>query len=211
MAVVGIVPAGGSGERLGADRPKAFVVCAGRPLIEWSLEVLDSVCDRVIVAAPDGYDDGPDRVRGGESRSASVRNALEAAPEAEMFVVHDAARPLVTRELVERCMAALVPGVDGAIAAIPMTDTVKEVASDGRVLRTLDRSALWAIQTPQVFKADILRRALERDAAALAAATDDAYLVDDAGGVITVVESYPENLKVTRESDLRIAEALLAH
>jgi 2-C-methyl-D-erythritol 4-phosphate cytidylyltransferase len=92
-----------------------------------------------------------------------------------------------------------------------MTDTVKEVASDGRVLRTLDRSALWAIQTPQVFKADILRRALERDAAALAAATDDAYLVDDAGGVITVVESYPENLKVTRESDLRIAEALLAH
>jgi 2-C-methyl-D-erythritol 4-phosphate cytidylyltransferase len=211
MAVVGIVPAGGSGERLGADRPKAFVVCAGRPLIEWSLEVLDSVCDRVIVAAPDGYDEGPDRVSGGESRSASVRNALEAAPEAEVFVVHDAARPLVTRELVERCIEALVPGVDGAIAAIPMTDTVKEVASDGRVLRTLDRSALWAIQTPQVFKADILRRALERDAAALAAATDDAYLVDDAGGVITVVESYPENLKITRESDLRIAEALLAH
>ena len=82
---------------------------------------------------------------------------------------------------------------------------------DGRVLRTLDRSALWAIQTPQVFKADILRRALERDAAALAAATDDAWLVDDAGGVITVVESFPENLKVTREADLRIAEALLAH
>jgi 2-C-methyl-D-erythritol 4-phosphate cytidylyltransferase len=211
MAVVGIVPAGGSGERLGADRPKAFVVCAGRPLIEWSLEVLGQVCDRVVVAAPEGYDDGPDRVLGGESRSASVRNALEAAPEAEVYVVHDAARPLVTRELVESCVAGLVPGVDGAIAAIPMTDTVKEVAPDGRVLRTLDRSALWAIQTPQVFRADILRRALERDAAALAAATDDAYLVDDAGGVVTVVESYPENLKVTRESDLRIAEALLAH
>src|SRR5919206_289518 len=145
MTVVGIVPAGGSGERLGADRPKAFVVCAGRPLIEWSLEVLDSVCDR------------------------------------------------------------------GAIAAVPMTDTVKEVATDGRVLKTLDRSTLWAIQTPQAFRADILRRALERDAAALAAATDDAWLVDDAGGVITVVESFPENIKVTRESDLHIAEALLAH
>jgi 2-C-methyl-D-erythritol 4-phosphate cytidylyltransferase len=92
-----------------------------------------------------------------------------------------------------------------------MTDTVKDVAPDGRVLRTLDRSTLWAVQTPQVFRADILRRALERDAAALAAASDDAALVDDAGGVITVVESYPENLKVTRESDLRIAEALLAH
>jgi 2-C-methyl-D-erythritol 4-phosphate cytidylyltransferase len=211
VSVVGIVPAGGSGERLGADRPKAFVVCAGRPLIEWSLEVLASVCDRVVVAAPEGYDEGPDRVPGGESRSASVRNALAAAPEAEIVVVHDAARPLVTRELVERCLAALEPGIDGAIAAIPMTDTVKEVASDKRVLRTLDRSSLWAVQTPQVFKADILRRALERDAAALAAATDDAWLVDDVGGVITVVESFPENLKVTRESDLRIAEALLAH
>ncbi len=211
-AVVGIVPAGGSGERLGADRPKAFVVCAGRPLIEWSLEVLGSVCDRVIVAAPEGYDEGADRVRGGESRSASVRNALAAAPEATVAVVHDAARPLVTRDLVERCLAALEPGVDGAIAAVPMTDTVKEAAaSDGRVVRTLDRSALWAIQTPQVFRADVLRRALERDAAALAAATDDAALVEDAGGVVRVVEAFPENIKVTRESDLRIAEALLAH
>jgi 2-C-methyl-D-erythritol 4-phosphate cytidylyltransferase len=91
-----------------------------------------------------------------------------------------------------------------------MTDTVKEAASDGRVLRTLDRSSLWAIQTPQVFRADVLRRALERDAAALAAATDDAVLVEDAGGVVRVVESFPENIKVTRESDLRIVEALLA-
>jgi 2-C-methyl-D-erythritol 4-phosphate cytidylyltransferase len=211
MNVVGIVPAGGSGERLGADRPKAFVVCAGRPLIEWSLEVLGSVCDRVVVAAPEGYDEGPDRVRGAESRSASVRNAVEAAPDASVFVVHDAARPVVTRELVERCLGALQPGVDGAIAAVPMTDTVKEVATDGRVLRTLDRATLWAVQTPQVFRADVLRRALERDAAALAAATDDAWLVDDVGGVITVVESFPENIKVTRESDLRIVEALLAH
>jgi 2-C-methyl-D-erythritol 4-phosphate cytidylyltransferase len=124
MSVVGIVPAGGSGERLGADRPKAFVVCAGRPLIEWSLDVLRAVCDRVIVAAPAGWDEEPDFVRGGESRSASVKNALAAAPEAEVVVVHDAARPLVTRELVERCLAALEPGVDGAIAAVPMTDTV---------------------------------------------------------------------------------------
>ena len=211
MSVVGIVPAGGSGERLGADRPKAFVVCAGRPLIEWSLDVLHSVCDRVVAAVPPGHESEPDFVVGGESRSASVRRAVAAAPEADVYVVHDASRPLVTRELVERCMDALEPGIDGAIAAVPMTDTVKEVATDRRVMRTLDRSQLWAIQTPQVFKADILRRALERDAAALAAATDDAWLVDDAGGVITVVESFPENIKVTHESDLRIVEALLAH
>ena len=209
MAVVGIVPAGGTGERLGADRPKAFVVCAGRPLIEWSLEVLGAVCERVVVAAPAGFDEGPDRVRGGDSRSASVRNALDAAPEATIAVVHDAARPLVTRDLVERCVAALEPGVDGAIAAARMTDTVKETASDGRVVRTLDRSSLWRIQTPQAFRADVLRRALARDAAALAAATDDASLVEEMGGTVRVVEAPPENIKVTRESDLRIAEALL--
>jgi 2-C-methyl-D-erythritol 4-phosphate cytidylyltransferase len=210
MTVVGIVPAGGSGERLGADRPKAFVVCAGRPLIEWSLEVLRSACDRIVVAAPPPYDQQPDFVRGGESRSASVKNALAAAPEATIAVVHDAARPLVTLSLVERCVAALEPGIDGAIAAVPMTDTVKEAATDGRVVRTLDRSALWSIQTPQVFRADVLRSALERDAAALAAATDDASLVEEMGATVRVVESFPENLKVTRKSDLRIAEALLA-
>jgi 2-C-methyl-D-erythritol 4-phosphate cytidylyltransferase len=91
-----------------------------------------------------------------------------------------------------------------------MSDTVKEAAPDGRVVRTLDRSPLWRIQTPQVFRADVLRRALERDATALAAATDDAFLVEELGGTVTVVEAPPENLKVTRASDLRIAEALLA-
>jgi 2-C-methyl-D-erythritol 4-phosphate cytidylyltransferase len=209
VPVVGIVPAGGSGERLGAGRPKAFVVCAGRPLLEWSLEVLDAVCERVVVAVPPGLEEGSDRVRGGDSRSASVRNALEAAPEATVAVVHDAARPLVTRDLVERCIAALEPGVDGAIAAARMTDTVKEAAPDGRVLRTLDRAALWAVQTPQVFRADMLRRALVRDEPALAAVTDDAALVEELGGTVRVVEAPPENIKVTRELDLRIAEALL--
>jgi 2-C-methyl-D-erythritol 4-phosphate cytidylyltransferase len=209
MPVVGIVPAGGSGERLGADRPKAFVVCAGRPLLDWSVDVLRSVCDRVVVAVPPGEERGRDRVRGGESRSASVRNALAEAPEATVAVVHDAARPLVTRALVESCLGALGPGVDGAIAAAPMTDTVKEAGPDGRVLRTLDRSVLWAIQTPQVFRADVLRRALARDEMALAAATDDASLVEDLGGTVRVVKAPPENIKVTRETDLRMIEALL--
>jgi 2-C-methyl-D-erythritol 4-phosphate cytidylyltransferase len=209
MPVVGIVPAGGSGERLGADRPKAFVICAGRPLLDWSVDVLRSVCDRVVVAVPPGEERGRDRVRGGESRSASVRNALAEAPEATVAVVHDAARPLVTRALVESCLGALGPGVDGAIAAAPMTDTVKEAGPDGRVLRTLDRSVLWAIQTPQVFRADVLRRALARDEMALAAATDDASLVEDLGGTVRVVKAPPENIKVTRETDLRMIEALL--
>jgi 2-C-methyl-D-erythritol 4-phosphate cytidylyltransferase len=208
VSVVGIIPAGGSGERLGAEGPKAFVVLAGRPLLEWSLAVLEPLCDRVVVAVPEGHAGG-DRVEGGESRSESVRNALSAAPEATVAVVHDAARPLLTADVVERCLTALEPGVDGAIAAARMTDTVKEAADDGRVVRTLDRSVLWAVQTPQVFRAEVLRRALDRDVSALAAATDDAALVESVGGTVRVVESPPENLKVTRAADLRVAEALL--
>jgi 2-C-methyl-D-erythritol 4-phosphate cytidylyltransferase len=204
---VGIVPAGGSGERLGADRPQAFGGCAGRPLIEWSLEVLEAVCDRVVVAAPPDWL-RPGWVEGGASRSASVRNALAAAPEARTAVVHDAARPLVTRELVEACVDALL-GVDGAIAAAPVTDTVKEAYPDGTVLRTLDRSRLWAVQTPQVFRAETLRRALEIGDDALAAATDDASLVEAAGGSVRLVEAPPENFKVTTEADLARAEAVL--
>jgi 2-C-methyl-D-erythritol 4-phosphate cytidylyltransferase len=207
VSVVGVVPAGGSGERLGADRPKAFVVCAGKPLIDWSLEVLESVCDRVVVAAPpDWLRDG--WVEGGPSRSASVRNALAAAPEARTVVIHDAARPLVTRELVEACVGALM-GVDGAIAAAPLTDTIKESYPDGTVARTLDRSRLWAVQTPQVFRADSLRRALDVDDETLAAATDDASLVEAAGGSVRIVEASPENFKVTTGDDLARAEAAL--
>jgi 2-C-methyl-D-erythritol 4-phosphate cytidylyltransferase len=209
MTVVGIVPAAGLGERLGGSSPKAFSVLGGRQLLDWSLEVLEEVCDRVVVAVPEGYEDGEDRVRGGASRSASVRSALRAAPEASIAVVHDAARPLVTRELVERCLAALEPDWDGAIAAAPVTDTVKEAAGDGRVLRTLERSGLWAVQTPQVFRAESLRRALDVDDETLAAATDDAALVEAAGGPVRVVEAPAENLKVTRQLDLLVAESLL--
>jgi 2-C-methyl-D-erythritol 4-phosphate cytidylyltransferase len=209
VTVVGIVPAGGSGERLGADRPKAFVVLAGKELLDWSVDALAGVCERVVAAVPRGYEEAPDRVTGGASRSESVRRALEAAPEATVAVVHDAARPLVTSALVQACVDALEPGVDGAIAASRMDDTVKEAASDRRVVRTLDRSVLWRVQTPQVFRASVLREALDRDITALAAATDDASLVEEMGRTVKVVEAPRENFKVTAESDLRIAEALL--
>ncbi|MGI8750454.1 MAG: 2-C-methyl-D-erythritol 4-phosphate cytidylyltransferase [Thermoleophilaceae bacterium] len=210
MSLVAIVAAGGSGERLGTQRPKAFVGLAGRPMLEWSLDVLAQACDRVVVAVPEGEaHDGPDRVPGGVSRSESVRNAVAAAPEASVFVVHDAARPLVTLELVQRCVDALVDGVHGAIAAAPVTDTIKQADASGRVVSTLDRGSLWAVQTPQAFRADSLRRALEADPATLAAATDDASLVEAAGDSIEVVESRVENFKVTTSLDLRMAEAVL--
>jgi 2-C-methyl-D-erythritol 4-phosphate cytidylyltransferase len=175
--------------------------------------VLASVCDRVVVAVPEGYEqgaDGHERVVGGASRSESVRVALAAAPEAEIAVVHDAARPLLTPDLVERCLAAIhAPGVTGSIAAAPVTDTIKQADGSGRVLRTLDRGVLWSVQTPQVFWAAPLREALDVDAATLAAATDDAGLVEAAGGTVAIVEAPRENLKVTTPLDLRLAELLL--
>jgi 2-C-methyl-D-erythritol 4-phosphate cytidylyltransferase len=209
--VVGIVAAGGRGERLGADSPKAFVSLAGRPMLDWSVDVLRQACTRVIVAVPAGLEAGdPHRVTGGSSRSQSVRNALEAAPEAELVVVHDAARPLVSRELVEACIAGVSDGFDGAIAAVRMTDTVKEADADGGATRTLDRSRLWAVQTPQVFRADALWRGLDVSGEELARATDDASLVEASGGRVRLVEAPRENLKVTAPLDLRVAEAILA-
>jgi 2-C-methyl-D-erythritol 4-phosphate cytidylyltransferase len=214
MTVVGVIAAGGRGERLGADRPKALVVVQGKPLVDWSRAVLDEVCDRVIVAGPPQTSDlrpqTSEWVEGGSSRSASVRNALLAAPEASVVVVHDAARPFVTVDLVERCVEGL-EGFDAAVAAAPVTDTVKEADASGRVLRTLDRSALWAIQTPQVFRADVLRRALDVGEEVLAGATDDASLVEAAGGAVRVVEAPAANFKITTREDLERAEALLAH
>jgi 2-C-methyl-D-erythritol 4-phosphate cytidylyltransferase len=208
LSVVGIVPAGGSGERLGASGPKAFVVCAGRPMVEWSLAALAGACARVVVAVPAGHERPPDRVRGGRWRSESVRNALAAAPEATVVVVHDAARPLVTPGLVARCIDAL-EGADAAIAAARVTDTVKEAGHSGLVERTLERDRLWAVQTPQVFRAGVLRAALDASTEVLAAATDDASLVERAGGTVRLVESSPNNLKVTTDLDLRMAEAIL--
>ena len=177
-------------------------------MLEWSLEALAGLCERVVVAVPAGFEELPDRVRGGASRSASVRNALAAAPEATVAVVHDAARPLVTRELVERCLRGL-DGCEGAIAAAPVTDTVKEDDGAGRVARTLARDRLWSVQTPQVFRADVLRSALDVSEERLAGATDDASLVEEAGGGVRLVEAPPENIKVTTALDLSVAEAIL--
>jgi len=213
---VALLVAAGSGERLGADRPKAFVVLAGRPLYEWSLDAIRAADVREIVVAlpPGNVDDelrGLERctlVAGGATRSESVRNALHAATRDEHVLVHDAARPLARPELFERCLAAL-SGADAAIAAARVNDTIKEAGEDLRVTRTLDRSRLWAIQTPQAFRREALERALDVPEAVLAKATDDAWLVERAGGSVAIVEAPPSNLKVTTPDDLRVAELLL--
>ncbi len=163
------------------------------------------------VALPPGAGAPPGTigVPGGAERSHSVLAALEAAPPADVVVVHDAARPLVTPELVERCLDVLAAeDCDAAIAAAAVADTIKE-GEGGVVVRTLDRSRLWAVQTPQVFRRAALHRALTEAAGGLDAATDDASLVEAAGGTVRLVPAPRWNLKVTTREDLELAELLL--
>ena len=211
MAVCLIVAAG-RGERLGASGPKAFVVVGGRPLLDWSVDVARAACDEVVVALPDGYDPpaGTTAVVGGATRSQSVRNALAAAtPYQQRVVVHDAARPLATPLLFAACLEAL-DDAEAAIAAAPVTDTVKEADAEGRVVRTLERASLRAVQTPQAFRRSALEEALRAPDDVLERATDDAWLVERAGGRVRLVDAPRENLKVTTPFDLEVAELLLA-
>jgi 2-C-methyl-D-erythritol 4-phosphate cytidylyltransferase len=218
LASLALLVAAGRGERLGADGPKALVELAGRPLLQWSVDLMLAVSeiDRVVVALPPGVlaPTGTTGVEGGAARSESVARALEAAgpgdPE-DMIVVHDAARPLASAGLVRAALDTLAGAddLDAAIAAAPVVDTIKRV-SDRVVVQTLDRSALWAVQTPQVFRRGALERALDVPGEILAQATDDAWLVERLGGRVAIVPSGSEYLKVTTPLDLSLAELLLA-
>src|SRR5580658_6778744 len=179
---VALIVAAGRGERLGSGRPKALVMLSGRPMLEWSVDALRSVkaVEQIIIALPPGElgaaPEGTIGVAGGATRSESVRAALAVAPvDAKAVIVHDAARPLASRELFERTLEELERRqCDAVIAAVPVSDTIKEVGEDGRSVRaTLERSRLWAVQTPQVFRRAALERALQAPADVLAAATDD--------------------------------------
>lgn len=183
----------------------------GRRMVEWSIATFRAAPSvrSIVVACPPGHVHdlvGSDLgvVDGGTTRAESVSNALEAVG-TELVAIHDAARPLVTPDLIEAVIATLVadPDAAGAIAAIPVTDTIKQ-AEGGVIEATLDRQRLWAAQTPQVFRADALRMALTGHA------TDEAMLVEVAGGRVLIHPSPPENLKVTTPLDLKLAELLLA-
>jgi len=217
---VALIVAAGRGERLGFGRPKALVPLCGQPMLAWSVASLQAVpaVSQIVVALPadalDAAPDGVTAVAGGVQRSQSVRAALAAASaDADLVIVHDAARPLATPDLFTQALEALAlaPEADAVIAATRVSDTIKEVADDGRtVTRTLDRARLWAVQTPQVFRRAALERALaEASDELLARATDDAWLIERAGGVVHVIGSDPGNLKITTPEDLRVAELLL--
>jgi len=221
MSVWALLVAAGAGERLGAERPKAFVGLGELPLLAEPLRRLDESewVDAIVVAVPGGWEEPAillaeelsarkvvAAVAGGETRAESVRTALAEVPdEALVALVHDAARPLVTDEVIGRVLAPLSEGWDGVVPGIPVVDTVKTVEGRG-VTGTLTRENLVAVQTPQAFSAATLRTAYAGD---LAGATDCSSLVEAQGGRIAWVQGDPRLLKVTTPADLELVASWL--
>jgi 2-C-methyl-D-erythritol 4-phosphate cytidylyltransferase len=217
-----IIPAGGAGRRMGGAL-KPLLLLAGEPILARCLRPFLARPDVewVVVALPPALHAAPPAwlmadprvatVAGGQERGDSVRHALAMVPvEADIVVVHDAARPLVSQPVIERCIGAAVRGLC-AVAAVPVVDTIKIVDSDGIILDTPDRRRLRAAQTPQAFPAAVLRTACERAAHDGFSATDDAAVVANYGTRVITVEGEPENMKITTAADLVLAEALLLH
>jgi 2-C-methyl-D-erythritol 4-phosphate cytidylyltransferase len=214
-----IIVGAGVGDRLGADRPKAFVRFRGRTLLAASVAAFDDHegIDGIVCVVPAGYEDRASlvvddlladkvssAVAGGPTRAGSVAEGLTAVPQSARFVlVHDAARPLVTSGVIDRVLAGLAAGADAVIPGVPLVDTVKRVER-GVVVETLRRDELVAVQTPQGFPRAVLAEALATD---LDGATDCASLVERTGRAVTVVEGDPVNSKITTPDDLARAEA----
>jgi 2-C-methyl-D-erythritol 4-phosphate cytidylyltransferase len=214
VSVWAILVAAGRGERLGLDQPKAFAKLGDEPLLAEPLRRLDESdwVDAIVVVAPPGWEEPAILlaeelslskvsacVTGGERRVDSVRAGLDEVPaDAVVVLVHDAARPLLPAEVVERVLAPLSEGWDGAVPGLAVSDTLKRVGPDGGVQETVARDGLWAVQTPQAFPADVLRRAVANGGDA----TDCAGLVEAAGGRVKVVQGDPRLLKVTTADDL---------
>lgn len=221
MSVWAVLAAAGSGERLGIDRPKAFAPLGGRPLLATSVERLDASdwIDGIVVAAPPEWEEPSmlvaeevsagkvaSAVTGGATRAESVRAAVAAIPdEAAVIVVHDAARPFFSDDVLERVLAPLGEGWEGVVPALRLADTIKRVRGD-EVTETVERDDLVAAQTPQAFRADVLRTALGGN---VAGATDCAGLVEAANGRVKIVAGDPLLFKVTSETDLALAEQLV--
>ncbi|MGI9644101.1 MAG: IspD/TarI family cytidylyltransferase [Ilumatobacteraceae bacterium] len=198
-----IVVGGGSGSRFG--RLKQYELLGAERVIDRSRRIAAEVSEGVVVVVPPDDAEAEGAVAGGTTRSESVRAGLAAVPtDATVICVHDAARPLATPDLYRRAVAAVVDGSDAAIPGIAVTDTIK-VVDGGRVVATPDRSTLVAVQTPQAFRAPVLRAAHEGEATA----TDDAALVEAGDGTVVVVEGDARNLKITEPADLEAARRIV--
>lgn len=198
-----IVVAAGSGARFGG--PKQFSILGDRRVLDWSVETAKGVSAGVVVVVPPSEAEREGGVAGGATRSESVRHGLSAVPpEATIICVHDAARPFATAHLYREVIAQVHAGADGAIPAIAVTDTIKQVNAQNFVVATPDRSTLVAVQTPQAFRASVLRDAH----ASTPEGTDDATLVEAMGKQVVVVAGEAMNRKLTAPEDLEWARAI---
>lgn len=203
-SVWAVVVGAGSGDRFGGA--KQYEPLGGRRVVDWSLATARAACDGIALVVPSDRLTGDEAaadvvIGGGATRSASVRAGLAAVPiDAGVIVVHDAARPLASLDLWRSVIAEVRSGADAAVPAVPVTDTLRQVGGG-----VVDRSRLAAVQTPQAFRADLLRRAHEGEPEA----TDDAALVESIGGRVVVVDGEAGNLKITTATDLRVAEAMV--
>jgi len=197
-----VVVAAGSGTRFGG--PKQFETLGDRRVMDWSVAVAREMSDGVVVVLPPEVADKEGGVAGGSTRSESVRRGLAAVPKnATIICVHDAARPFANEDDFARVIDAITGGADGAVPAIPVADTIKVVDDTGQVIRTPSRGSLRAVQTPQAFRAEMLRRAH----ASRGEGTDDAALVEAEGGKVVVVDGDVLNRKITTRDDLEWARA----
>lgn len=219
-----VIVAAGSGQRLGAGVPKAFVEMAGAPMLVHAVTpfLQAETIAAVVVVAPrqlvartqallERAGVAATVCEGGETRQQSVSAGLDGCPQGVALVaVHDAARPLVSARLIDRTVAALADPWDAVAPGLAVTDTLKLVEHPRQaVLRTVDRQGLWAVQTPQVFRRSTLERVHARVASAADAATDDLALVERAGGRVRLIEGERRNFKITYPEDLALAESLL--
>lgn len=201
-----IVVAGGSSQRFG--RPKQYEALGMARVLDWSMRAASNVSDGVVLVVPAADAECEGGIAGGMTRSASVRNGLSAVPaDATIICVHDASRPFAGTELFDSVIAAVTNGADCAIPGIEVIDTIKVVDPSGVVLSTPDRSALRAVQTPQAFRASVLRAAHS----SAADGTDDATLVEAAGAKVIVVAGHADNRKITYPADLDWARTKVGH
>ena len=224
MSVCAVVPAGGTGTRMGGTVPKQFLELNGKPILYYTLKTLQDcgiISELILVVPEKEYDNActdwlgkPEIVTkvvvGGEKRQDSVYNGFcELSPQTEIVLVHDGVRPFLSHQMIQESVDA-AREYGAAITAIPVNDTIKKVDDSGLVSKTVDREGLWRVQTPQVFRYELLQEAFKKANSEKFYGTDEGTLIEHLGKPVKVVEGSEQNIKITRPEDLRLSEIFIS-
>ena len=224
MSVCAVVPAGGTGTRMGGTVPKQFLELNGKPILYYTLKTLQDcgiISELILVVPEKEYDNActdwlgkPEIVTkvvvGGEKRQDSVYNGFcELSQQTEIVLVHDGVRPFLSHQMIQESVDA-AREYGAAITAIPVNDTIKRVDDSGLVSQTVDREGLWRVQTPQVFRYELLQEAFKKANSEKFYGTDEGTLIEHLGKPVKVVEGSEQNIKITRPEDLRLSEIFIS-